>query len=248
MAKASEKVKRLHSAAKKADSPNSFVNSARQDVESQLDPKGSEHEQIIKQVENEYQLAWRQTRPKIQEGLLRLKLYNNQRRDKTRVGDPMLFTVHQTVLSLLQADRLGVEFGGRIEDDEPTAENLNALAEFDYDEMDMFWLDYEWNWDSLAWGRGLLYFNEFDLQSKTPIAEVWDPLTFIRDPLANSVNGNRLNHGALRFGGREIRLTKQQMQDNPEYFNLDKLKKTGNANPLSLSFEATQSRDRKSVV
>lgn len=240
MAQATEKVKRLRKAAVRANDPNTLVNQTKASVINPQDK--ADAKSIINQIENEYTLAWRETLPKIQEGLSRLKLYNNQKRDKDRVGDPMLFTVHQTVLSMLQDDRLGVEFGGRTEEGEENAENLNGLAEYDYDEMDKFWLDYEWNWDTLAWGRGLLYFNDFDPKTKTPLAEVWDPLTFIRDPLATSVNGNRLGHGAMRFGGREVRLTKGQMESNPEYFNLDKLKKTGSANALSITFQATQAR------
>jgi hypothetical protein len=55
----------------------------------------------------------------------------------------LLFTIHQTVLASLYSDRLSVEFNGREEGDEETAENLNSLANYDYDEMEKDSIDYE---------------------------------------------------------------------------------------------------------
>ncbi len=203
--------------------------------------KGSFHEKLINQIASEYENAWRYTRPRIQEGILRLKLYNNQKREKTKVGDPLLFTNHQSILSVLYDDKLNVEFEGREEGDEEVADNLNSLSEFDHSDMDKSVLDYEWDWDTLAFGRGLVYFNEFDLDSKTPIPEVWDPLTFVRDPAAQSINGNRLGKGAMRYGGREVGMTKYEMKKSKEYFNLGKLK-SDEGRILSLTFEAQQAR------
>ncbi len=231
------KVDKLRKARKRGE----FVNSARKEQEDILNPTDNFHAQVVKQVEAEYQVAWRYMKPKIQEWLLRLTLYNNQKRNKSRVGLPIIFTYFQAIHAALYDDKLTTEFGGREEGDEETAQNLNYLSEFDFNEMDMPFVNYEWSWDSLAWGRGLLYFNEFDLQSKTPIPEVWDPLTFIRDPKAQSVNGNRLGKNGLRFGYREIKVTKGELEGNPEYFNLHKLKGES-GKTLSLSFEARQAR------
>ena len=96
----------------------------------------TDYASLIRQVEAEYQLSWWYMKPKLDEWALRLKLYNNQKRDKEAVGDPLLFTIHQTLLASLYSDRLGVEFLGRESGDEETAENLNGLAEFDYEEME----------------------------------------------------------------------------------------------------------------
>lgn len=228
---------------RKARARGEFANSARKEQEEILDPTEGLYQQIVKQVEAEYMMGWRFMKPKIQEWLLRLTLYNNQKRDKNRVGLPVIFTYFQSIHAALYDDKLAVEFGGREEGDEEMAQNLNYLSEFDYNEMDMPFINYEWIWDSLAWGRSLLYFNEFDLSSKTPIPEVWDPLTFIRDPKAKSVNGNRLRRDGLRFGYREVKVTKGELEGNPEYFNLNKLK-TESGKTLSLAFEARQARSQ----
>ena len=75
---------------------------------------------LIEQIETEYQLSWWYMKPKFEEWGKRLKLYNNQKRDKTAVGDPLLFTIHQTVLASLYDDRLGIEFLPRERGDEET--------------------------------------------------------------------------------------------------------------------------------
>jgi len=233
-----DKVRRL----RRAQQQGAFVRDAKDELASELTTTSSLHKKLIKQHEEEYNPAWRFVRPKIQEGLIRLKLYNNQKRDKDKVGDPMVFALHQTLLAATQSDRLAVEFLGREEGDEDIGMNLTSLAEADYEEMDKFMHDMEWNWDTFAFGRGLSLFNDFDVDSRTPIATVLDPLTFVRDWIATSVNGNRLGIGALRFFGWEDGMTKQQMKDHGEYINLDKLKKTSETDPFSLVNEARQAR------
>lgn len=152
------------------------------------------------------------------------KLYNNQKRDPSKVGDPLIFTVHQTVLASLYTDTLQVLFKGREEGDKNVASNLNGLSAFDFDLMDKDILDYEWDWDAGMAGRGLVEFTHFDRDSLTPIPEVLDPVTFLHDPRAKSVQGNRLGRGSMRFGGQEISMTKWDVMNNKAYFNVDKLK------------------------
>jgi len=179
---------------------------------------------LIKQIDTEYSLSWWFMKPKLDEWALRLKLYNNQKRDKEAVGDPLLFTIHQTVLASLYSDRLAVEFLGRESGDEETAENLNSLADFDYDDMEKDELDYEWDWDSSFFGRGLLLMSEYDRKLMLSCPEVIDIMTWLRDPRATSVNGDRKGRGAMRFGGREIRLTKGEMKNAGIYFDYNNLK------------------------
>jgi hypothetical protein len=163
--------------------------------------------------------------------LKRLKLYNNQARDESKVGDPLLFTVFQTVFAALYDDRLSVVFEGNDEGDTDTAENLTDLAEHDYRVMQKDEADYDWIWDACFFGRGFLLLNEFD-RSKgimAPVTEVIDPLMWKRDPRATSVNGDQRGRGSMRFGGREISLAKWEMQEIPGFKNLGKLNKDKDA-------------------
>ncbi|MBU2025257.1 hypothetical protein KJ912_00770, partial [Patescibacteria group bacterium] len=190
-------------------------------------PKERDYSELIKQVKSEYKLAYDFMKPKIEEWALRLKLYNNQKRDKEAIGDPLMFTLHQTVLASLYSDQLMVEFEGREEGDEDTAESLDNLAKYDEDDMEKDIVDYEWDWDASFFGRGLLLFMEYDRKTYTPIPEVIDPMTWLRDENAKSINGDRRGRGAMRYGGREIRLTENEMRSAGVYFNFDDLKDNG---------------------
>ena len=180
---------------------------------------------LAKQIQAEYDLAWKHQQPKIATWLVRLKLYNNQRRDPKAVGDTTMFTIMQTVLASLYVDRLMVEFGGKEEGDEETAENLDVMAESDYTDMEKDETDYDWDWDSLFCGRGLLGLSEYERDPENnvflPIPENIDFLSFLKDPRATSVNGNRTGKGAARFLGREIKMTKPDVKEHPHIFDSD---------------------------
>lgn len=179
---------------------------------------------LIDQVESEYTLSYWFMKPKWDEWATRLKLYNNQKRDKSAVGDPLMFTIHQTVLASLYDDKLMVSFVPREQGDAEVTENLDDLAVFDFDEMQKDIVDYVWDWDTSFFGRGLVMLMEFDSESNTPVPENWDPMVTLRDPRAKSVNGDMKGRGRARFMGREIRLTLDEMKDAEVYFNYEDLK------------------------
>jgi len=180
------------------------------------------YEGLQAQVNAEYLLGYDHLQGKITTWLARMRLYNNQKRDQDAVGDTTLFTVCQTVIASLYMDRLTSEWAGREEGDEETAENLDALADYDYDEMKKYMTDYDWIWDAVFFGRGILSFQEYIRNPKKniflPVPEVIDPTTFLRDPLATSINGTLLAKNAARFFGRELRMTRDQIETNTNMF------------------------------
>lgn len=184
--------------------------------------KQEDFKDLVSQIQKEYKYAYDSMLPKAQKWLKRLNLYNNQRRDDDAVGDHLLFTVHQTILASLYDDRLSVSFATGY-GDEDLADNLLNLAENDYVEMEKDIFDYELDFDASFFGRGMYFFTHWDTETSTPIPELVDPTTWLRDPDAWSVNGSRLGIGAMRFGGREILRSKSEMQDNSSFFDVDKL-------------------------
>jgi len=195
-------------------------------IKKQLDKIEEKHEGLAKQVQLEYEVAYKHQKSKKDEYLVRLRLYNNQMRDKDAVGDTTMFTIFQTVFASLYTDKLSAVFTGREEGDDEVAENLQALAEYDYDEMGKDETDFEWDWDSVFFGRGICGLSEFVRDPEknifVPIPEVYDPTTFLRDPRATSINGNHLSgRGGARFFGRELRMTKNQMKENPNFFKIN---------------------------
>lgn len=190
---------------------------------------------LLKQIQSEYEYAWAAYKPKFDEFGVRLKLYNNQKRDKEAVGDPLLFTVHQTVLAALYDDKLSVGFTPREDGDDEVAENNSIMAEFDHEEMEKDMLDYNWDWDATFYGTGLVCLMEFDRESMTPVPEYWDRMTTLIDPEAKSVNGDKKGRGRARFMGREVKLTKYQLKEAKVYFNYDDLKPDTSRNLKSLT-------------
>lgn len=181
---------------------------------------------LIEQVQTEHTLAYQYIKPKWDEWALRLKLYNNQKRDKEAVGDNTLFTIFQTVLAALYSDTLTASFQPRETGDDEVAENLDVTAEYDHDEMEKDILDYEWDFEAMFFGRSLMAVMEFDREQMVPVPEIWNVMTVLRDPYATSVNGDKKGRGRARFLGREIRMSKGEMDDMEVYFNHKGLKPT----------------------
>ena len=198
-----------------------------------LDEK--QQELLKKQVENEYLDSKRFLKPKIDEWLKRLKLYNNQKRDKTAVGDPLIFTVMNSLLASLYDDRMTVIWEGRERGDLEMEEHLNVLSEYDYDSMDKAALDLDWLWDVLFFSYGLVNMTEFDRSQgrKLPVPELIDPASFLYDRKASSVDGNTRGIGGMRFCGREILLTKNQMDAQGVFSDIDLVKETTTKDDLT---------------
>lgn len=201
----------------------------------------ADYSRLAEQVKKEREVAYKFMKPKIDEWALRHKVYSNQKRDKTAIGDPLLFTIFQTVFSSLYSDRLITSFEGREEGDKDQAANLVPMAEFDYEQMGKAELDYDWDWNTLFYGRALLMNMEYDRDLMCPIPEVVDMMTWLRDPNAKSVNGDKKGRGSMRYGGREIRLYKNDMDEAGVYFNYDNLKPyTGDPHSLIDTSEQAQ--------
>lgn len=184
----------------------------------------SQYPGLVTQIQTEYDLAWLDQNSKVNVSLARLKLYNNQRRNQEAAGDTTLFSIFQTVLASLYSDRLVVEWVGREEGDDEVADNLNALSEFDYTEMGKDIVDFEWIWDTLFFGRGLLDVSEFrrdpDKNIFYPVPKVIDPMTFLRDTRATSINGHSVTgENSCRFFGRELWMGEETMRNNDNIDN-----------------------------
>lgn len=181
---------------------------------------------IVEQVNEEHEVAFKFNEAKRTVWLARLLLYNNQKRQTDAVGDPLMFTVFNTVLASLYDDKLSAICEGRGgEGDADIEENVNGLIEYDYDAMHKDELDYFWDWDSCFFGRGLVLQMEFSREKMLPMPELIDPTVWIRDPRAKSVNGDAFGRGAMRFGGYETGATYYELKGLPGYFNIEALRK-----------------------
>lgn len=206
---------------------------------------------IKKQAQREHKLAYEFLRPKWDKWIVRLKLYNNQKRSAEAIGDPLLFTISQTIVASLYSDELTVQFEGTTGGDQEQAENQTLLAKYDSKKMRKDRMDYDWIFNTCFFGRGLVLMQGFDRKRKIPCPEVIDNLAFLRDPDASSVNGDEKGRGGCRFFGREVRVMKRDMKEMNErmekagkedlYRNLDEL---GNVSDKMSEIERNQ-QERK---
>lgn len=194
----------------------------------------AEYDGILNQIKREWTYSWTFIQPKWDKWLVRLKLYNNQKRNVMDIGDPLLFTILQTWLASMYSDELTVAFRGRNVGDDDQAETQTQLAQYDAGEMRKAELDYTWMWHTGFFGRGLILLNTFDVNTKTPLPENIDPLTFLRDPDCTNICGDRLGRGSARFFGREIRVSQLELEQHSDiYKNIQGLPELSDDNKIT---------------
>src|SRR5258708_804043 len=82
-----------------------------------------------------------------------LILLNNLQRGDENIASTMLLTLFNRILSNLYDDKMQVKFVPGEELEQKKVNSLNILAQNDYREMSKPELDYDWDWDTLFFGR-----------------------------------------------------------------------------------------------
>lgn len=205
----------------------------------------TEQGQLRDQAVFEYKAAYDHLIPKIVVGIKRLQLYNNQRKNPQSVGDNSLFTIISTMLAQLYFDKINSKFGG-IDDfgDKEIADNLNAMAKYDYSTTYKYMIDFYWIWYTLMYGASPLGMPGLDRETLSPKHILYDPLSFLRDPNAAMVNSVAGMPGAGNFG-TIINLTEEDLK-KPVFMNTSGLDWVGtfkDQDMSTLSSQAKQGRD-----
>ena len=202
-------------------------------------PENKTEAEILNQIRVEYNFAYQYMNPKRLQNLDRMRLYSNQTRDKSLVGETLVFTVFQTVFSKLYEDSLSVKFSPGHKDDVNKVQSLSPIARYDYGQMDKDQIDYDWDWYTCFWGAGFLDVSEWDPDEKIMRPSVIDNATFLLDPNCTLINGDKRGFGKARFWGREIAKTKFDMS-NEGYENYETL--AGSNDYSSLAYQDKQAR------
>lgn len=129
-----------------------------------------------------YQESFMFLQDRKQRQVRQLILLNNLQRGDENIASTMLLTLFNRILSNLYDNKMQVKFVPGEEMEQRKVASLNILAQNDYREMDMDKLSYDWDWDTLFFGRG--YMETLNFNSKTKILEpsVINPLVFGYDP------------------------------------------------------------------
>jgi len=175
---------------------------------------------VLDQIGKEVAISRNYIKDKRVEWRSRFKLYNNQRKQKDKVGDTSIFNVMSTMLAIYYSDEMQVSFQGREVGDTAFAANIENTAKFDYDEMEMEIINYSTQWDRLFFGVGIRQCSEWDNQSKTPVARSLSTLTWLPDPKGG------IDVKTYRWHGFEVEYTRDEMTEEAGFFNLDRLPKT----------------------
>lgn len=181
---------------------------------------------LIKQIQKEYIQSRDWILPFFQKSYKNLKLYLNEKRDDDKVGDPLLYTVMNTIHASMYSDIPAVKWRGRTIDDINTEYGLNLLVDYDYDDMHKDELDLDWLWDACFFGYGVVEMTYFDRKMKRPAPRLVDPFSFLYDPETSS------SIDSARFVGEELMLSRQQMKDAGVYKFDDKIEVGSNFNDL----------------
>jgi len=166
---------------------------------------------LIAQVQKEYKEAKDWIMPFYQKSYKNLKLYLNEKRDDDKVGDPLLYTIMNTIHASMYSDIPAVKFRGRTVDDINTEFGLNLLVNYDYDDMEKDQLDMDWLWDACFFGYGIVEMTYFDREKKRPSPRLVDPFCFLYAPNTPA----ELDRG--RYCGEELLLTRQEMEEAKVY-------------------------------
>ena len=171
---------------------------------------------LKEQVQFEYKTAKDWIQPFYQKSYKNLKLYLNEKRDDDKVGDPILYTVMNTIHASMYSDIPEVKWKMRTIEGAEMEANWNLLTEFDYEEMRKDELDMDWLWDTCFFGYGILDNIYFDRELKAPAPRLVDPFSFLYDPDTPAELDN------ARFCGEEKILTSRELKEGP-YENVDKV-------------------------
>ena len=147
----------------------------------------------------------------------RIKLYNNQRRQRDKVGDNSIYNIINTLLAIYYTDEVQVGFVGREFGDVEKASNLENLYKFDHEEMEMDVTNYLVQWDRFFFGVGIKLLAEWNKKTQTPIARTVSPLSWLPDP-----NGFLMMRN-FRYSGFEVEYLDSQLTTKNGFFNLDRL-------------------------
>jgi len=137
---------------------------------------------ILWQIKNEYKLWYEavSSKRKIREEDIKNKYVPIATEDKVNIHN--IYTTIQSLMSVYYSDKMVVSFAPRKINLIEQAAQINRLAEFDYDEMELDKLDYQWNFDRFFHWVWIKIINWFDIYTQTPKVKIMNPLSWIPDP------------------------------------------------------------------
>lgn len=136
----------------------------------------------VQDIASKYQESFDFLQARKRRQVQQLVLLNNLNRGDQNIASTLLLTLFNRVLSSLYDDKMQVKFLPSQGILQEQLDSYNVLAQSDYLEMDKAKIDYDWDWDTLFFGRGYLETLRFNKKRKQLEPAVINPLMFGYDP------------------------------------------------------------------
>lgn len=141
----------------------------------------------LRWIQTNYMEAFNFLLQRKQRQVKQLVLLNNLQRGDENIASTLLLTLFNRMVSNLYDDKMQTKFLPSQGIMQEQLDSYNILARSDYLEMNKAKLDYDWVWDTLFFGRGIVETLNFDKKRKIMTPEVINPLVFGYDPYFENV-------------------------------------------------------------
>lgn len=158
----------------------------------------------LAQIKNEYEEGRSFLEIRKLRSVDQLKLMNNLSRPDNTVASTMLFSFFQRVFANLYNPSLQIKFRGNEDSETKNVAMLNKLATFDFQEMKMDMIEYDWTWDACFFARGYCETLNFNKKRKIMEPAVINPLVFGYDPYFEEVQDWRYYWKWISRSGAQI--------------------------------------------
>lgn len=137
---------------------------------------------ILEQIKSEFNQSRNVVQNKRQVFRDRLRLYNEQTKDKNKLSANLCFANLQFLMALSCNDDMMISFVGREFSDATSANILGKVAEFDKEEMSLDTINYAMRWNKFFTGAGIRVFDSWNKVRKCANVYVPDTMTRLPDP------------------------------------------------------------------
>ena len=174
---------------------------------------------VLEQVKAEYTASFNATQPKRNLFRERLTLYNNINRTDDKININLIRSLINQLLALYFTDEMQVKFIWRQPYTDVEADMLNAVAKFDFDEMNIGMLDYQNQRNRFFYWVWVRAFTWRDKEAIFPQFKVIDPISCYPDPDWHTHINN------FKFYSIDLNTTLSELIEQvPEIINVEALK------------------------
>lgn len=172
---------------------------------------------LLNQIMQEYNEGQDYLRTKKLNDVGNLILFNNLQRGEQTIASTLLFSFFNRVFSNLYSDVLQAVFMPSEDSEYKKTEAISKIQQNDYQEMEMWKLNYDWTWDACFFGNGYMETLVFDKKSKIMKPAVINPLYLVHDPFFDEVKDWRYYSMWMTFSRHSLKMLQDKKVISPAF-------------------------------